>query len=522
MAQIGYHYIRYQNTPLQEKVTWFAGAPGSAVVDPTRDVLGNTGNGYLDSDGQVRTVLQGIGLDWQGVAAQRAGSALQQAAAWSLAAGSAGSVAGSTVGDYGRSFEALRGNVHWEDAGFWDWFNLGTVADVAVEASPLADTFDIQSPMDGLLEQNRTFDAQAVAALQAHEDATRTSLTTFPQVETPPEIISSTGYGDVGAGGGGGTGYGGFGGGRGPGGGVEPGGAGGAGFGPGGGGGVAGLGDAPGGQRGDTGLGGAGPLPEVARFDEAGSSTGGGVGSGSAVVPPGAGGLREPAPTDLAGTGPAGHGGGAGPGSAAGTVAGQQPSAGQGGHPASTAPPPGWLPGSTGAARAPGAGAPPGSGRRVPSGAEFGRRLRSGIPGSGIGDTFGRPRFGGPGEATPGPRPGSTFGRPGGAGFAGGPGGEATAGARPGGAFGRSGPASGFGGWQGGEATAGARPGGAAGGPAVARGASTAHGATPFLGGMGAGAGQDRGERRFKYQLLDEDPFDIPPGPEGVIRGEEQ
>lgn len=181
MRDIGYYL--YENVPLQTKYQWMAQAPGNAAVDPTRAMLGNTGNAYKASDGSVRDTLKALGIEWTGTAADAAGQALHRAADRSTAVGSASSTGSGSVAGYGQSFEAARAKVHWDDPGTWDWWEqpvdmigLGLLAVTGEKNSIMSDHFRA-------VEHNRTLDAEATRALYEHESASRAALAAFPVVD---------------------------------------------------------------------------------------------------------------------------------------------------------------------------------------------------------------------------------------------------------------------------------------------------------------------------------------------------
>ncbi|MGH3614744.1 MAG: hypothetical protein ACRDRK_19565 [Pseudonocardia sp.] len=203
MSEIGYH--RYEGFDLRTKFSWLLSAPGIEAVGSARQMLGTVGNGFLDSDDVVRNVLGGVGVPWQGRAAEAAGEAMQRAASRAGETGAAGGVGGGAVDGYGQSFEVLRPKIHWEDPGAYGWDD--TFWDVTGRQldSAFGDVFDVQSDYYAAAEENRTLEARADAALYAHEGIARESLTAFPTMEPASALTAGAppggGIGTAGAGG---------------------------------------------------------------------------------------------------------------------------------------------------------------------------------------------------------------------------------------------------------------------------------------------------------------------------------
>ncbi|MFC4946837.1 hypothetical protein [Pseudonocardia sp. GCM10023141] len=198
MREIGYYL--YENVPLQTKYQWMAQSPGSAAVDPTRAMLGATGNAYSASDGNVRETLQALGINWQGSAADAAGQALHQAADRSGAVGAASSTGSGSVAGYGHSFDAARAKVHWEDPGTWDWWDQ--VVDVGGFGLQVITgrQNSIMSDFAATAERNRTLDAEATRALYEHESESRAALAAFPVVDPAAALTTEPAGGGGGAG----------------------------------------------------------------------------------------------------------------------------------------------------------------------------------------------------------------------------------------------------------------------------------------------------------------------------------
>ncbi|MEJ3655705.1 hypothetical protein WEH80_22300 [Actinomycetes bacterium KLBMP 9759] len=179
MTEIGYYL--YENIPLQEKASWTTTAVGSAAVDPTRVMLGNMGVSYVDSDKGVTTVMTEMGVTWAGDAAAAAGGALHTAASRGGTVGEAGQGGSGSVDGYGRSFDDMRGKVHWKDPGVFDTWDL--IVEVYAAGLNVTGLFEVQSDFMATAEENRTAAAAANKALYAHETQSREALKTFPALE---------------------------------------------------------------------------------------------------------------------------------------------------------------------------------------------------------------------------------------------------------------------------------------------------------------------------------------------------
>ncbi len=184
MTQIGQHDDAYRSTPLEQKLAWFQNAPGLSAVEPARQFMSGAATLYTDSDAQVRATMRDLGIDWTGDAATNAGATLQRAAEWSREAGAVHGSGGRTVEGYGRSFEALRGQVHWDDPWAWAWNDTASAAASVATLSPAPLLGNLTADYFTTAQQNRTNDATAIAALRIHEDQTRTAVESFPSV--PP------------------------------------------------------------------------------------------------------------------------------------------------------------------------------------------------------------------------------------------------------------------------------------------------------------------------------------------------
>ncbi|MFC5995998.1 hypothetical protein ACFQE5_17470 [Pseudonocardia hispaniensis] len=184
-------YLRYEAFDLRTKFGWLNGAPGIQATEPTRIGLGNLGNAFAGSDDTIRDVLRPLGVDWQGQAASVAGDALRGVADMGSRTGEAGVASSGSVDSYGQSFEAMRPKIAWTDPGTYSLFDAFVDVTGSTLNQAFGDIFDLQSDYSAIVEENRTLDAQANAALYAHEAASREALARFPAIE--PAAASGAG-----------------------------------------------------------------------------------------------------------------------------------------------------------------------------------------------------------------------------------------------------------------------------------------------------------------------------------------
>ena len=462
MTQIGNHDDAYRSTPLEQKLAWFQNAPGLSAVEPARQFMSAAAALYTGSDARVRATMRNLGADWTGDAATNAGAVLQRAADWSQDAGAGHAAGGETVEGYGRSFESLRGQIHWDDPWAWGWNDTATATASVATMNPTAFLANLTADYFTTAQQNRTNDATAIAALRAHENQTRTAVQSFPNLPPAGRRQGREGFG------------------------VNP----------------ASPPPAPAPGRGahvdaggpDVVSPGAGPFgPAAAGAGAAGApGVGGAVGSGAG----GAGAGQA---------GPAGSGGGAAggtiPGGVAGGVAGGV-GGGVGGRQ------PGGVGGQNGRPRV---GEQPGTSGGRPGQVGPGGRPGPAAVGARPGDAAGQAP-GAVGRAGTGAGIGVTPGAPGTPDSAGGASGGGSGGwrdvVRPPAESGliSRGPGAG-------PEFASRLPAG-----------STVEGAgMPFIGGMGVGAGTHSTEHRNTYWVRSAEPFDVPlpPHGEGVLHGSE-
>ena len=97
-------------------------------------------------------------------------------------AGSDHAAGGQTVEGYGRSFESLRGQVHYDDPWAWGWSDTASAAASVATLNPGIFLGNLTVDYFATAQQNRTNDAAAVAALRAHEQQTRTGVDAFPTI----------------------------------------------------------------------------------------------------------------------------------------------------------------------------------------------------------------------------------------------------------------------------------------------------------------------------------------------------
>ena len=123
-----------------------------------------------------------LGADWTGDAATNAG---RHAPARRRLEPDAGASRRGRADRRGlrRSFESLRGQVHWDDPWAWGWNDTASAAASVATLNPAPFLGNLTVDYFATAQQNRTNDAAAVAALRAHEQQTRTGVDAFPTID---------------------------------------------------------------------------------------------------------------------------------------------------------------------------------------------------------------------------------------------------------------------------------------------------------------------------------------------------
>jgi uncharacterized protein YukE len=171
MHSIG-HY-NYENVDLKQKAAWLATAPGGEG-DPLPAKLQHVANTCQQSHARLTANIEALGAAWTGQGADAAQTSLRTANDRTTAARQANDDGHAAVTDYGVSFEEMRRKVHFEDP------NVGWQPTPAAGAPVPGDPFVVQNDQFGPVQQNRTADAAANAALRAHEQRTRDLVNQFP------------------------------------------------------------------------------------------------------------------------------------------------------------------------------------------------------------------------------------------------------------------------------------------------------------------------------------------------------
>lgn len=217
---LGINHHRYEGFPLVHKITWLQEGTGSTAIATLHQGMANIGGKFADSDQELRRQLEPLGIAWQGRAASEAGAAVGASAVRAQAHSDAGRAAGSSVDGYGTSFGEMSRHVgaSGRDLAVMDVQRAMSMSSGVpfLLLGPIGSPFAImaaQADHREAVEQVRTIDAKANAALYVHEDTSRQALDRFPVAGNAPPADPRTG-GGAGAGGlgGGGLGTGGLGG----------------------------------------------------------------------------------------------------------------------------------------------------------------------------------------------------------------------------------------------------------------------------------------------------------------------
>jgi hypothetical protein len=175
---------RWEGFPLEAKVAWMQTGQGSAAVQPGVDALRGMSARYAESHKTVKSELAKLGISWQGQSADAAAGAVTQIADWVAGAGRTVSGGGGSMGTYASSFDAMKPKIQ----------------PVPVTARPVAGPPGLgdgigalagfQTDFSRQVEMAAAADAQANAALSAHQRVTRAALASFPPVDPPPAVAA--------------------------------------------------------------------------------------------------------------------------------------------------------------------------------------------------------------------------------------------------------------------------------------------------------------------------------------------
>ncbi|MBN9113339.1 MAG: hypothetical protein J0I34_31720 [Pseudonocardia sp.] len=197
---LGINHHRYEGFSLAQKLKWLGEGSGSSAIAILHQGMTNIGGKFADSDQELRRQLEPLGIAWQGRAASEAGAAVTASAVRAEAHSDAGRAAGASVDGYGMSFGEMSRHVGASGRDL-------VVMDVERAMSlPAGAPFVLLGPVGGpfalmaaeadhreAVEQVRTIDAKANAALYVHEDTSRQALGRFPVAETAPAADTQTG-----------------------------------------------------------------------------------------------------------------------------------------------------------------------------------------------------------------------------------------------------------------------------------------------------------------------------------------
>lgn len=171
---IGNHHDKYVAASLAQKRQWFESGKGAAATQDPAEGLGKLAPLFADHASVVQRGMRDLGIAWTGSAATAATQKLQQAATWAETASRTSTAGQSSVHTYGDSFASVKNRIPKPlpepDTGFW-----GSVKDF----------FDMQEDLYDNRKANQQANAQAVLALDLHEQATRQALTGFAEQDQP-------------------------------------------------------------------------------------------------------------------------------------------------------------------------------------------------------------------------------------------------------------------------------------------------------------------------------------------------
>jgi hypothetical protein len=197
--------FNYDAYPLEQKHQWMQSGPGASAAIGFGDGLSQLGADFAASDTNVgnNLIQRKLADDWQGRASSAAGDAVNRAATSLAGTATPGNTGGASSQRYGDSFTATKNAIPAAPSvGENSWW--GRAADEL--GSELDDmfgtTFGVQSDYSKRLAAYRAADQAANDALRAHEQTTRTALTTYQTAITTPAAAVTGGPGDRPGGGG--------------------------------------------------------------------------------------------------------------------------------------------------------------------------------------------------------------------------------------------------------------------------------------------------------------------------------
>jgi hypothetical protein len=175
-----FYYDQYTLQQLYDKVN---GGPGTSVVEPAAATLTALAPEVSGSGQRLQQVMDQAKVSWQGQAAQAAGSAVAQVAQWASAAGGqATHSGGASAQDYASSWAAMKQSVPAPEpvppANWWD---------------DITDLFGTNSDHAKVVAENDNALRNAIDAMVAHEQHTRTALGSFSATAAVPEVTAQPG-----------------------------------------------------------------------------------------------------------------------------------------------------------------------------------------------------------------------------------------------------------------------------------------------------------------------------------------
>jgi hypothetical protein len=173
---------RWEGIPLAEKHGWMLTGQGAAAVHPAVAALREMSARLTASEQTVRRKLAELGVTWSGTASRAAASATDRLAEWVGGVGRATAAGQGNVDNYGTSFSTMKSAIPPPGEGAGGVLGLG-VADAVDGFGALVGA---QTDFGRQVRAYQAADQQANAALDAHREATRHALWTFPVADAPP------------------------------------------------------------------------------------------------------------------------------------------------------------------------------------------------------------------------------------------------------------------------------------------------------------------------------------------------
>lgn len=185
----GIGFYRYQGFSLEEKIGWMRQGAGSGALAEARAALAALGGDLVQSEQNLRDLVNRLGGAWEGAAGTEAGEAMRLAATWSADSAPAADEAWSRVDLQSESVDRTRygmpGSAPRPEYGFGD--ALGDAFNAQTY-----NLFDVQTSYDEQVAARRAADEEANRLLYAHEAASRANLAALPALPPVPSITVDT------------------------------------------------------------------------------------------------------------------------------------------------------------------------------------------------------------------------------------------------------------------------------------------------------------------------------------------